>query len=255
MGSVNYIAPNTPVLLIGNTGGGGGGGNISSGPTASLPAPGTAGSVYFPTDGAVIYEDNGTIWQPFGPIQTVFTAPPAVGSLSWVNQATSTAITTHGGIYLSNTSVGGGENVSALVTSAPATPYTFTAFLRGMGGFSNYSMWGLCWRDSGSGSLVLFDCYTGCNLNARKMASPTSFNGDYFTIGTTSQISWSGVWFRLEDDGVNRNFYYSNNGFDFVKVFNTARTDFITPNQIGIFVDCINAGIYTALHVLSWKVN
>jgi hypothetical protein len=111
---------------------------------------------------------------------------------------------------------------------------------------------GIVLRESGSGKLV------GCNLSQdaeirmSKYDSPTAFSSHYSSNGG---IRYSGglLWLRFTDDNTNRKCWISMDGINFWQVSTIGRTDFITPDEIGFFVNNENATYDVATTLLSWK--
>lgn len=160
---------------------------------------------------------------------------PAVADFSWVNQGTATATDLSGsaGILL-KMGAGSGDNLRMLVKSAPGTPYTITAWLTPMFGASANSAVGMCWRESGSGKIVTVGIAGARIVATGKLASPTSFNSVY----TVDDIRLYGpVAMRLTDNGTNRIVEVSNDGVRWYTLHTVGRTDYLTANQVGIYVN------------------
>lgn len=190
-----------------------------------------------------------------------YTAPPLVAALTWVNQGASTAAdaTAPDGTPCLDLIPAAGttsDNFRMLAKSAPATPYVWTVAMEinlfpNTGGGNKA---GILWRESGSGKVSLLAIEMGALYWAyqlQKYNSPSSYSATYGTI----QMPAGGgtpLWLRLEDDGTNRHWAISTNGVHFVRIYTVGRTDFITPNQIAVFI-----GQYThsdgALRVRSWE--
>lgn len=175
--------------------------------------------------------------------QTVY-AGPGVGNFAWVNQSTAAATQTADGITLTAPSVGG-DNFRLLVASAPTSPYTITAKYEFLAPLPpHYAQIGLLLRNSGSGNFLIFStqCVNGTpdvNTNVNRFNSPTSNNSTPFASGNMP-LSVAPAWFRITDDGTNRNFYTSQDGNNWVQVFRESRTAFITPDQYGFFIQSNN---------------
>lgn len=226
--------------------------NINSGTYANLPAAGTAGRLYFQTDGPYCFRDNGSAWLPFGPIFPL--TVPIDANYSWVNQGGATTSSTNGTVVLTApTSVG--KNARMRVRAAPVTPYKITALFSAVCEPANYFNYGLVLRNSSSGKWIgwQFTYVNGFYLTATKFTDPNTYSADYKTVlvNTLMQTGMP-LWLRLYDDGTNRNFQYSFDGFSFYTWYSVINSDFITPDQVGWYANTenSNSAIMATLH--SW---
>jgi hypothetical protein len=195
-----------------------------TGPMASLPTPGQAGRLYLPTDGQVIFEDNGVSWQAYGPISIL--ASPQLSDFTWANQGDASAVQTNAGITINVPEQGSVDNFRLLMQSVPTAPYTITTYIQAAILSSEAQGVGLCWRNSGSEGLILYINQGQGSTGVRKYNNPSSYNSDYvFTGGITNQN-----WFRISDDGTNRNAFISPDGINWTNIFSVSNTDFITPD-------------------------
>lgn len=201
-------------------------------------------TVMFVEDGGVYVKNSeGTVIGPFGetggpqvtggiPLPT-FTKPPALSSLTWINQGTASAEEVNNGLYLS-IPAGATENNHALVEAVPATPYNFTVgFIPQLNGQSNHI--GLCLR-ANDGKMVNFFCLYGAggySLHCTSYSSATAGVSDYFNVPPVNLLQF--VYLRIRDDAAgNRIFSWSLDGLHFLECFRHASTTYITPTQIGI---------------------
>lgn len=229
------------------------GATISTGAEAAIPAAGTAGNLYLPNDGYWVQRDTGAAWVPWGPIYP-FTDPALSGLNTWVNQSTGSISSTNGGLTLTGKPVNAANDSQAYVKTAPATPYTITAAYL----FNSYNSGAgaqhgsLVWRESSSGKLISVGIAlttAGPKLSVLKWNSPSSASAVY-TEGFVQM--GSPVWMQISDDGANRIVRISTNGNDWVQIHSVGRTDFLTANQVGIFVtDSTNRT--PVMTLLSWK--
>lgn len=234
--------------------------NCGSDVIGSRPAAGVPGRLYIPTDGMTIQRDNGTDWDIYGPIHK-FVPPPSVSGFTWVNQGGATAAD-QGGIIRMVAPQIGSENARILKMAAPGTPYTITACIKFVSTISTSTMrWGLCWRESGSGKLVTvnyaaFDFFGECThyMVITKWDNETTTNSDYY-----AKLQWTNTdcqWLRITDNGTNRICSLSSDGVNFFQIHSVGRTDFITADEIGFFIDPIRSSdiFYNPeMHVLSWE--
>lgn len=239
-------------------GGGGGGDETHTAATASRPAPSNAGDLFLPSDGGTMQRDTGSVWVPWGPLFP-FTEP-VDGDFSWVNQNSATKDTAHGGVYIEATPINGGKRLR--VKTAPATPYVAVAHLIPTPIGANYQSYGIGFRESGSGKLHLLTFQynsagtpAGIALGSYKWDSATAFNSAY-TLGaggTTYAAERPPAFLHIADNGTNRRIGVSNDGQHPVWLHDVARTNYLTADQIGYFVDDGNAGVLMGAWLLSWE--
>ena len=177
----------------------------------------------------------------------------------WVNQGSSTIATTNGGIFLSMPSTAG---VNAVIRkkSAPSTPYTITAHVLPLLSPASIPVCGLCFRESSSGKIHMFNLYnivTGSGYNAglgsSKYTSATAFSADYTSLNPFPMPANSGVFLRIEDDGTNRKTHYSTDGRNFRQFTTVGRTDFLTADEVGFCVGTVSGTVAAAMMLSSWK--
>jgi hypothetical protein len=129
---------------------------------------------------------------------------------------------------------GASDSIRMRVETAPATPYKITAgfFINSSSGTGSFSA-GLCFRNSSSGKLTIF-FQTG-NYQVLYFTSPTAFSSSL----SSSQVVNLGqpLFFRIQDDGTNRIYQYSYDGFNFVSTFSEVRTNNFTADQVGYFIN------------------
>ncbi len=214
--------------------GGGGGGGATYDTYANIPAAGTAGALFIPSDGHTMWVDDGTVWRPI--VDGVVGAKPtAYASATWVNQGTATGADSAGALTMKTTAAGS-DVVRALVWSIGGSTFTKTFALRIMpSGLTNWSA-GPLLRESGTGELVLFGTHNnGTQMRITKWNSPTSFSADTFA-STAFHATWAGgtIWFQIQQDATNRYYRISKDGRNFVQITSTLVSDFLSPDQIGI---------------------
>jgi hypothetical protein len=232
---------------------------VLTGTTAAMPAAGTEGLLYCPTDGHYVYRDDGAAWQAFGPICPM-TLPPPLGSWTWVNQDNTVADDSSGAISLYGTGTQGGQDWRCLVMAAPATPYSITMY------FKTLYHWdanrnpsdGFIWRNSGSGNLVIHHSYMASNVwrvQGLRNNSPTSNSGQYYDTWTPSSPD-AGTWWRVRDDGTTRYLDAGSDGRIWSNVTSNTHTDFITPDQVGFTYNPYGYGLATpgGITLYHWKI-
>ncbi len=238
-----------------------GGGNVinadafGSEPSGGSPGP-SVGDLEFYTNSFYVGRYDGTspeLWAPWGPIYPM--TLPVDGDFSWVNQGDATVDATRGPIILNAPVSANLNDVRARVQTAPSTPYTITIACIPMVANANFIAVGMCWRQSSDGKLVTAGLRNSGLFEIAKWNSPTSFSAAYTGL-TGAGVSGNGrlLWLRLTDNGTDRIVSYGFDGITFQQLHTIGRTDFMTANQIGLFVNPNSADltISTTITVLSW---
>jgi hypothetical protein len=180
---------------------------------------------------------------------------PVDGDFSWVNQGgASVTVNANGGICLS-VPTSASTNLRCRVKTAPSTPYTITAaFLINMAA-EDFQNAGLCFRDSGAGTLstlLVLGATAGLPaLVASKWNSATSFSADYLSV--SRPYSSGLLYLRIADDGTDRIYSYSADGYQFLTLHTVGRTDFLTANQVGFFGNVQNSASAMDVTLISWE--
>ncbi|MDQ6892197.1 MAG: hypothetical protein M3167_06275 [Acidobacteriota bacterium] len=243
---------------------GGGTGNVTTtGAYGSAPTPGgtngASGDLYFPNDSVISpMRSTGSAWE--GWAQGVKLTDPALTSFGWRNQGTSTISTTNGGVYLVPQTVAA-RAARMRTIAVPTAPYTITAAFI-IAGSSSVADWngGLVLYETSTTKCVTFCLYnfnsTSVKLNAQKLPTPGTWTANYALTNddVTSRPKGNVFWLRINDDNTNRHFLFSFDGIHFQEVSGTiGRTDYITPDEIGFYMDPegLGAGVGT-IWLLSW---
>jgi hypothetical protein len=242
---------------------GGGGGTGSSGGAsiysdtyANIPAAGTEGDLFLPTDGYAVYRDDGADWIPWGPIFPM-TVPPATG-WSWVNQSTSFIEDADGGLFLVTSGSAGSESLRAYVQSLPGpSGYTIEAGAWVTQNLlsSGVTRTGVAVRDSATGRLTVIwvSRDSGSRIQVSRYNSPTSFNTHLVnsTLQTAStSFAW---WFRIMEVAGNLIYQISPDRRFWVTLTSEAVGAFLTPDQVGIAV--VPRTDIGSIHLRSWDVS
>lgn len=218
--------------------------SVQAGSFASIPSSGQkAGDLYVPSDGFSVYRWSGSAWVPWGPMFPL--REPTLETWAWINQGSATVATTNGGIHLYSPSNGSAHGFRIRKKAAPSVPYTCTFVLLPMlGDGSEGSSLGVCFRQSSDGKLHTFEfakvdtSTTNVTIFSRKWSDPTSYSADYKSVPMLPINSQCPALFvRLADDNTNRILSYSSDGRNFVAFHSVGRTDFLTANEIGFYVN------------------
>ena len=216
----------------------------NSGTLASIPSASKAGNLYFPTDANVIARDNGSTWDYYGPTWKLI--PPILGNFAWINQGGSTTTdATRGGLTIVENTATNGESVRLLKKAAPSTPYTITvAQIPTSNENSDNLNGGIMLRESSSGKVIGYCTVRRTSTHKAaifKWTNPTTFSSSPFedNVGMNGPFM---QWLRLTDDGTNRKFYTSNDGFNFSLHFSESRTTHMTADEVGIYLNAPSGG-------------
>lgn len=242
----------------------GGGATVTSGPFGSAPSCTTSQFVYVSTDAGVVGYCNGSsslMWK-YG---AIVVNPLGTGDTSWFNQSGATIVADTGaeGVILTSTA-GGGNNLQARLKAVPGTPYTQIACFNDYGGQA-FSQVGILWTDgtniSTSNFIELGLVYAGTTFTSQPGPQINISKGTGVTAGTTgyslstvpNAVSNSAPCFAFDDNGTNRKYAYSYDKQNWIVLLSTTRTDFLTPTQMGYFVNTSASSQISVMHVFSWE--
>jgi len=251
-GDGSAVTVGSGLTLSGGTLAASGGGLV--GAYAARPAAGTAGRRYVTTDGPVAFVDSGAAWRPeIG--GKLGAQPPAVAGWTALGSP-GTVADQAGAVVLASAGAGGSEAYKALVRTWPVSNRV-TAHLR-LGWVpadlpaATATAGGIVLRESGTGKLVAFGALIYANrveMYAVKMAGLTTFDAFYAHTPHPGFVP-SDMWLRAEVTGGNRVLSYSVDGVSWTAFYAVGATDYVAPDQAGIFVDPINQA--TTLLLDSW---
>lgn len=149
------------------------------------------------------------------------------------------SVTDQAGTLLLTVAAGsGGFNLSTLLRSAPATPYSIQCALQFCFADANScALWaGLCATDGTklvTHGLFLTDTAV-FEIATSKLVSVTSEDSDY-----TSNAAWATglyLWLKVTDDGTNLSFFRSHDGVNWVQSWQVSRTDYLSSvASFGLF--------------------
>lgn len=219
----------------------------------SIPGSGQlAGDLFLPSDGASVYR-YGSAWVPWGPVFPL--ADPSLQSWAWINQGTGTVATTGGPIHLSDVANASAFDLVIRKKTAPTPPYTITAWILmwGNGGTGKSRNAGLLFRQSSDGKIASHGIWqndTSHQYVQTKFTNPTTSSADYQSV-MGSGIAEGLICLRIADDNSNRICSISRDGINFQTIHSVTRTDFLTADEVGFFVNPWNCD--TRMTLLSWK--
>lgn len=227
---------------------------------ASRPGSPLTGDLFFPSDSFYLERYSGSAWAQWGPLFPL--TEPVSGNYAWINQGSASVATTNGGVLLSCPSAAA-DSLKIRKKTAPSTPYKIDAVffvgcdLSAMGSQAN--TWGLCFRQSSDGKLVTFATsasvgggVTTFTTAIGKWTDATTFSAAYTPAASpTSSIAVRLMWWRIEDDGSNRKCSFSTDGQNWSLVHSVGRTDFLTADEVGFFINPRNTSL--AMNLVHWK--
>lgn len=216
-------------------------------------------SVIDNSDGSVTVKHSGggggAVYTEAGP-SSVVAAPPTT-SWSWDNQGAASVI--EGTAFNTNTlalASGAGSGLHVRYRTAPSAPYVITALFHAHGKWGvNFLRFGLLFRQSSDGKIAhiaqRMEASAGV-LGVAKYTTSTSFSADYTTVTLGDHSRF--IWFRIADNNTNRISSYSWNGVDFIQLHSVGRTDFLTANQVGWFIQTEAGASDLSVNLVSWVV-
>ncbi len=214
------------------------------------------GNLQFYTDGVYLRRDNGSTFDPWGPLYPL-TEPPT-SSWSWVNQGSATLTTTNGGQYIEAEALSTSPNMRLRTRTAPSAPYTITAVLMPNTRDVDYHHYGILFRQSSDGKIHALSIQrnTTPTLGSLKYTNATTFSATYTTItnfqNETNKANNGLMYLQIIDDNTNRVCKWSFDGVHFRQLHTIGRTDFLTADQVGFFVSSENASHAAGAWLISW---
>lgn len=169
---------------------------------------------------------------------------PVLGDFTAINQNDTTATSETYGVVVSHTN-NTSPDLSLWVKTAPATPYTITAYVSMTPQYTvatgQYDA-GLAFRESATSKIIVFmlrwdpALATNGRLQVDKYTNATTFSSNAMQDEDAfAALTVTGFWLRIEDTGTNIVFYASGDGARWESVFSEARGTFFTtaPDQVG----------------------
>jgi hypothetical protein len=204
---------------------------------AARPAPGNLGHLWTSSDGATIFQDDGTNWRPLiggrpgTQVPLVAAFPNVYGAATWTD-STGTVLVRAPGL--------GTQQMNAITEAIPGASWSATAHLSSLALESN-DLFGagivasdgttfLSWKLDASG-------FSGVHLTLSTWDTTT---GPITTLSGANQGAGNGLWLRLESDGADVTASTSPDGVNFSPVFVVADPGW---TQVGFMADNESAGI------------
>lgn len=180
------------------------------------------------------------------------TPPPVSSSFTWRNQETAT-VTDSSDLFVASKKVTGwrmdtpantgSPDIRVLEVNTPSTPYTITIAHQPMIFAEANYLAGIGWIENATGELVIFEVgAVGSStqyFRVSRWGSVNAFDGSYVQADFYAPSPL--VWMQISDDGVNRICRVSGDGNGWIQIHSVSRTDFLTPDRIGICLD-VNGG-------------
>lgn len=231
--------------------GGGGGGGATYDVYANLPAAGSAGVLYLPSDAPVLLVDDGAAWQMFGPLHPL---DMAAAPTTAFNQGSSTITLEGWGVYIEspNTGSAGTYNVVGVEKAYPAAPFVLDMAVMVHATNRQYIGVGFMARDNGSGRIVTFGPLGQTGFYIQRFTGPTAFGGNDEN-SEFWMLPQSILWIRFEDDGANIMFSLSADGHHYILFATHPRTYWLAaPTHIGVFLNNQTNAYRAACTLISW---
>lgn len=238
--------------------GGAGGGTVTIGAYGSAPACAASSFIYVTTDAGLTGYCNGssTLSWKWGPI---LTTPVLTGSTSWFNQGTAT-ITQNPATVTVVSDASAGQNIQGRLMAVPATPYTqIGCFSVGIGTVQ-FAQAGLMWTDGTNTStskistLLVAQESTAIDTFKLDNTKSTGVTGGTASYGMIQMVPSPTLCMALQDDGTtNRKFAFSYDRQNWFVLITVARTDFLTPTQVGYFVNAASSSQTVTMNLFSWE--
>ncbi|MHC4301286.1 MAG: hypothetical protein ACYS7Y_28795 [Planctomycetota bacterium] len=164
-----------------------------------------------------------------------------------VNQGTSTLTDYNSGGVALYLPAGATDSVRIYKRTAPSTPYTITAMVRGFLPSADGSF-GIGFRESSTGKLLtMVQDVTG--VTAQKWTNPTTFSAN---AGNAYTPFAGRVWVRIADNATNLITSISHDGINWTQTFSEGRTVFMAggPDEVCILGNdgTANVDCYASVH-------
>lgn len=231
---------------------GGGGATTTVGACGSRPGSGTnTGDVYICNDSQISYVWSGAAWT--GQFQNRTVTPPVTGSLTALNSVSGSQVT-NGHLVITQTGAGS-HNLVGYAVAKPGVSYTVIVHMTSDGNAANFNGYGFFFRDSAGGGIITFGVayVNGVFISVDNYNSFSSFNGNALRSGALGAPGHD-LWLKVTDNLTTRTYFWSMNGYAWTQLGTGTSTTFITPNQVGFFLDAYNTTTPQLLTVEDFEV-
>ena len=217
------------------------------------------GDTYQCTDSSYLYVYDGASWTVFWGTMKGMVPPPSASSLTWANQGGATAVNTDGTLFIT-APTNSQDSLRYLYKSYPvSTPFTFTVGLTVNFPGVDYCRAGIGISDGTkifTHSLLCYHGYSGfwgteyCQWS---ILNNGSVSGQSF-ITTGPNPTASPVYLSVTDNGSNVLFYAGTDLTDLTRyqISSVGRTSYLTPTQIGVFLDTYNTTYASSMRIIHW---
>lgn len=179
---------------------------------------------------------------------------PVSGNFAWINQGGASIVTTVGIHLIAPATSGDSYRIRKM--AAPATPYTITAAFIPRRANNGNAGCGLLFRQSSDGKLVVLNSMCGgiatglSAMQVYKYTNPTTGSAQYAVAPI--ELGAGPIYMRITDNGTNRIMEWGADGVNFSTLHTVGRTDFLTADEVGFFVNANNATYDSAMTLTSW---
>jgi hypothetical protein len=210
---------------------------------ANLPAAGTEGRLFLPSDGVSLLRDDGSAWSYWG-LMNKWVPPPAAAGFTSVNVTTATLSDAFGGLFLNAPNISAAHGQFFVKTLA-AGAYTWIARLDPVLFIVNDCQAGLALRDSAGAKIITFEYQTTASVFSLRVIQWTDANT---RTGSALNLTLGGdmvPWMKITDNATNRTYSVSRDGVNWIDVLTEGRTTWlgVAPNQAGIFATANGAAV------------
>ncbi len=177
--------------------------------------------------------------------------PPILSTFTIANQGSRVLTQYASGFAIRSDAASGGITIA--YQSTPTPPYSIIGRMRLQCLSVNFRRGGFGWYDTAGGRVQLLGPIhsTSWIYERADWTTLTSFNA---ATSLGSAVGNIAEWQRLRDDGTNRYYDISNNGYDWINLWSAGRTNWLTPNAVGFTIETSTTAGGTVAHLFSWEV-
>ncbi len=181
-------------------------------------------------------------------IAAPYARPPLASAFTQYNAGgrTTTLTDDRGALKMSYADGTTGYDCRVAIKAIAAAPYTWTALIRSVT-YADTQLFGLALRQSSNGSIETFEiASSGTMANnvwsyhnataSNTTQSPTYTQNATGGLGGITAHEASNLWMQIYDDNTNRIYRVSSDGISWKTLRTISRTNFITPDQIGVMI-------------------